>query len=73
MTDNQPSIFSARGRRNTQRYRRGAYTSFLNSNAQIALTHHLARKNRTTHSTPADPINDMLGKYHCAPLNARRN
>ena len=72
MTDNHLLFASyIRGRRNAQRYRRGAHTSFLNANARVALTQHLARKSCISHRTLVDPLSTMLGKYHSTPLNAR--
>ena len=61
-----------RGRRSTQRYRRGAHNVSLSNPDRLALTQHLARKCQTTRLPVSDPVSTMLGNYYHAPLNVRR-
>jgi hypothetical protein len=68
------STYIVRGHRVSQRYRRGAHTSLLNTDTRLALTQHLlARKSRTHQPTPADPVSITIGKYNTFPINARRH
>ncbi len=73
MADEQiPTSMAPRGRRYTQRHRRGAHNLSLSNNARLALTKHLARKGQSTKPPASDPTYTTIGNYHQAPLNARQ-
>jgi len=68
-----PSSSTPRGRRGTQRYRRGAHNVTLDASARLALTQHFAMKSRTQAPPASDPISLNISSYYTAPLGARRN
>jgi hypothetical protein len=70
--DNSQSTSTPRGRRNTQRHRRGAHNVTLNASARLALTQHFALKGRTQQPPDSDPITRNISNYYTAPLGARR-
>ena len=73
MADDQNSAASiSRGRRDIQRYRRGAHNVSLNANARMALAQHFVRKGRTHQPPASDPIFLTVSKYHSAPLGTYR-
>ena len=67
----QPSS-APRGRRNNQRYRRGAHNVTLDSSARLALTQHFAAKSRAQPPAVSDPISLTISSYYSAPLGGRR-
>jgi len=70
--EQSPSSSTPRGRRGTQRYRRGAHNVTLNASARLALTQHFAMKGRTQPPPASDPISLNINNYYTAPLGARR-